>query len=114
ERAAHLVEMVEDFQHAPRGLDRSVRHLRPPALTMSRASRVSPYSHPGSSGAFFETRLPGRGLAAEVAPRTLVEPVAELHRHLPEGRVEAHLVGSIHRPVRIVEDLAAHTDEIGL
>src|ERR1700712_132082 len=91
---------------------------RPPSFEAI-ASAMAPQDDGGVCGLrrfprLLQSILPGRGLGAETALGAGAEPIAELRRHVAERSVDTELQGCVHRPVRVVEDLAADRDQVGL
>ena len=58
--------------------------------------------------------LPGRRLGSKAALGAGAQPIAELRRNVAERAFHAELQRGVHWPVRIVEDLPADGDQIGL
>src|SRR5436190_10938042 len=73
-----------------------------------------PQDTSGHLAGLLQPALPGRGLRTKAALGAGAEPVAELRRHVAERAFLAELERGIHRPVRVVEDFAAHGDQVGL
>src|SRR5260370_1359704 len=55
--------------------------------------------------------LPRRRLGPEPAFRPRAQPIAELRRPVAERTFDAEFQRGVHRPVRVVEDLAADRDQ---